>query len=93
MHWTTLVSAQDLAARLGEPGLVLVDCRHALSDADAGEAAQRIEQALGLESPLPGVFGPGQRLPAGHWRHYRESLAEEFALLAPVAARLGYPAE
>ena len=62
-------------------------------DADAGEAAQRIEQALGLESPLPGVFGPGQRLPAGHWRHYRESLAEEFALLAPVAARLGYPAE
>ena len=39
MHWATLVSAQDLAAHLGKPGLVLVDCRHALSDVDAGEAA------------------------------------------------------
>ncbi len=39
MHWTTLVSAQDLSARLGETGLVLVDCRHALSDPDAGQAA------------------------------------------------------
>ena len=37
MHWTTLVSAQDLAARLGEPGLVLVDCRHALSDAGSDD--------------------------------------------------------
>jgi thiosulfate/3-mercaptopyruvate sulfurtransferase len=39
MHWTTLVSAEDLAARLGQPGLVVVDCRHVLPDPDAGEAA------------------------------------------------------
>lgn len=62
-------------------------------DADAAEASRRIEQALGLESPLAGLSGTGERLPVGHWRHYRESLAEEFAVLAPVAARLGYPAE
>ncbi|WP_374602768.1 tetratricopeptide repeat protein [Arenimonas sp.] len=62
-------------------------------DADAGDAAGRIEQALGLETPLSGLSGPGRRLPAGHWRHYQDSLAAEFAVLAPVAARLGYPAE
>lgn len=62
-------------------------------DADAGEAAQRIEQALGLAEPLPGVMGRGTRFPTGHWRNYREAFAEEFARLAPVAARLGYPAD
>jgi hypothetical protein len=62
-------------------------------DADAGEAAQRIEQALGLGEPLPGVMGRGTRFPTGHWRNYREAFAEEFARLAPVAARLGYPAD
>lgn len=40
-HWTTVASAGDVAAALGQPGLVLVDCRHALSDPDAGEAAWR----------------------------------------------------
>lgn len=39
--WTTMISAHDLAAALGQPGLVLVDCRHALADPDAGEAAWR----------------------------------------------------
>ncbi|KFL36140.1 tetratricopeptide repeat protein [Arenimonas donghaensis] len=62
-------------------------------DTDAGAAAQQIEKALGLEAPLPGLFGTGRRLPAGHWRKYRETLADEFAALAPVVARLGYPAE
>ncbi|HEX5693107.1 MAG TPA: hypothetical protein VFY00_00620, partial [Arenimonas sp.] len=62
-------------------------------DADADSAAAKISQALGLENELTDLPGPGERLPAGHWRHYRESLAAEFAVLAPVAARLGYPAE
>ena len=39
--WTTIVSASELAAALGRPGLALVDCRHALADAGAGEAAWR----------------------------------------------------
>ena len=38
MNWTTLVSAETLAAALGQPGLVLVDCRHALADAEATAA-------------------------------------------------------
>lgn len=48
MNWTTLVQAQDLAAALGQAGLVLVDCRHVLADADAGERAWR-------EAHLPGA--------------------------------------
>ena len=39
--WTTIVSAGELAAVLGQPGLALVDCRHDLADPGAGEAAWR----------------------------------------------------
>ncbi|MCX7033739.1 MAG: sulfurtransferase [Arenimonas sp.] len=46
--WTTIVPPGALAAALGQPGLVLVDCRHALADADAGERAWR-------QSHLPGA--------------------------------------
>ncbi|HEU0154024.1 MAG TPA: tetratricopeptide repeat protein [Arenimonas sp.] len=62
-------------------------------DGDAGEVGALIEQALGLEQPLPGLRGPGLQLPDGHWRHYRDDFAEAFARLAPVAVRLGYPAD
>lgn len=50
MNWTHLVSAEDLAAALGDPELVLVDCRFVLAGADpaAGERAWR-------ESHLPGA--------------------------------------
>ena len=50
MNWTTLVSAEDLAAALGRPALVIVDCRHVLANADpgAGERAWR-------DSHLPGA--------------------------------------
>ena len=48
MNWTTLVSPEALAAALGQPGLVLVDCRHALADPDAGERAH-------AASHLPGA--------------------------------------
>lgn len=37
--WNTLVSAEDLARELGDPGLVVVDCRFSLANPDAGEAA------------------------------------------------------
>lgn len=47
-----------------------------------------------LRTPLPEVpaaaFGPA-RFPPGHWRRYAEALAEPFAMLRPVARRLGYP--
>jgi len=37
MNWSTLVQAESLAAALGAAGLVVVDCRHVLSDPGAGE--------------------------------------------------------
>jgi thiosulfate/3-mercaptopyruvate sulfurtransferase len=45
MNWTTLVSAEDLADRLGDPRLRIVDARFVLAgaDAEAGEAAWRKE--------------------------------------------------
>ena len=39
--WKTLVQAEELATRLGDRGLVIVDCRFALGDAGAGENAYR----------------------------------------------------
>lgn len=62
-------------------------------DGDAAEAAAAIEQALGLPQPLPGLHGRGAQLPTGQWRHYREAFADAFGRLAPVATRLGYPAD
>lgn len=46
--FTTLISTDDLARRLHDPALVLVDCRHNLSDVGAGERAFR-------DSHLPGA--------------------------------------
>lgn len=46
--WTTLVAAQDLAAALGREDLVVVDCRHALADPDAGRSAF-------LQAHIPGA--------------------------------------
>lgn len=45
---------------------------------------------LALPAPPPGLFGT-DRFPAGHWRIYAAPLAEAFAVLQPVARRLGYP--
>lgn len=39
--WTTLVSAEDLAAQLGRDDLVVIDARAALADPDGAEAAYR----------------------------------------------------
>jgi hypothetical protein len=40
--------------------------------------------------PAPASVGPAHFAP-GHWRNYRQALAEEFAALTPVALRMGYP--
>lgn len=48
MNWTALVSCEQLRAALGQPDLVLVDARFAMSDPQAGEAAH-------ARSRLPGA--------------------------------------
>ncbi|HBD20505.1 MAG TPA: hypothetical protein DC063_10795 [Arenimonas sp.] len=63
MNWTTLVSPEALAAALGQPGLVLVDCRHALADPDAGERAHAASHLPGagfahLDRDLSDPAGP-----------------------------------
>ncbi|RPE80051.1 tetratricopeptide repeat protein [Vulcaniibacterium tengchongense] len=60
---------------------------------DPAGIAQAIGEALQVRvAPAPApLFGP-PRLAAGRWRAYAEPLREAFALLAPVAQRLGYPA-
>jgi len=41
LPYSTLVSTEELARHLGDPGWVIVDCRHDLADVDAGERAYR----------------------------------------------------
>ncbi|KRG71996.1 tetratricopeptide repeat protein [Pseudoxanthomonas dokdonensis] len=95
-----LQSAQWLAAVLGQ----IADLDeanlypHVLLRLDGIEnnpqaIAASIGGALGgLTLPAPASVGPAY-FPAGHWREYTTALAEPFAVLAPVAARLGYPLE
>src|SRR5688500_14905631 len=87
--WTTLVSAETLAAALGDPQLVLVDARAMLSDPDAGERAWR-------ESHLPGARHvhlerelSDHAKPAALGRHP----LPEPAAFAATLARLGVRAE
>ncbi len=47
-HWTTLVSAEELAGALGRDDVIVVDTRVLLTDRDASEAAYR-------ESHIPGA--------------------------------------
>jgi thiosulfate/3-mercaptopyruvate sulfurtransferase len=47
-NWTTLVSAEELAAQLGRDGLVVIDARAGLADPDAGAAAY-------AQSHIPGA--------------------------------------
>jgi Flp pilus assembly protein TadD len=61
---------------------------------DDGVALAR-QLAEALPANLPAVqkeLGP-PRFPAGHWRDYRDALDDAFALLGPVAVRLGYAAD
>ena len=57
---------------------------------DPAAMAGLLEHAFGLPFPPVPSLGPAT-VPAGHWRKYTQVLAAEFAVLAPVAARLGYP--
>ncbi|GAB6195627.1 tetratricopeptide repeat protein [Lysobacter xanthus] len=79
------LEAQDLAPHR----IVRLD---GIQDDPAG-VAQALADALGVDVPVPPMasFGPG-RLASGHWQRFAGPLDEAFALLGPVAARLGYTA-
>ena len=61
--------------------------------ADPEAIALALADALGGQVPVPPAqaLGPA-RLPAGHWQRFAGPLDEAFAVLGPVAARLGYTA-
>ena len=52
--------------------------------------AQALGEALETVVPVPPTLG-APSFPQDHWRTYAQPLAEAFALLTPVAVRLGYP--
>ncbi len=71
-------------------------------DAEAPAAMQEIAAFADLPTapdPQPALKarrGPGRLpmlLPAGRWRAYRDELGAAFAVLTPLAERLGYPRE
>ncbi|GIZ52928.1 sulfurtransferase [Noviherbaspirillum aridicola] len=76
MRYTTLISAQELAARLSDPDWAVIDCRHDLASPDAGllayEAAHlpgarfaHLDRALSDKRPAPdGGFRGRHPLPA-----------------------------
>ena len=47
--YTTLISPAELAAHLGDPAWVIVDCRHNLADIDAGERVYRAAHIPGAQ--------------------------------------------
>ncbi|GAA4857416.1 tetratricopeptide repeat protein [Luteimonas vadosa] len=59
---------------------------------DPPALARLLGEALNTTLPEPpaGAFG-AQHFAPGRWRAYAEPLAEAFAILTPVARRLGYP--
>ncbi len=57
---------------------------------DPAVMAEHLGRLLGTRLPPAPTLGP-PRMPSGEWRHYRELMAPAFALLTPVAVRLGYP--
>ena len=67
--WTTVVDATTLAAALGQPDRVLVDCRHVLSDADAGERQWRTAHLPGAGHAHLDRDLSDHRKPASHGRH------------------------
>ena len=89
MNWTTLVSAETLAAALAAPDLVLVDCRHVLANADP-EGGERAWS----ESHLPGAGHvhldrdlSDHRKPASQGRHPLPEAADFRAVLARLGVR------
>jgi thiosulfate/3-mercaptopyruvate sulfurtransferase len=47
MSYQTLISTEDLAARLSDPDLVVFDCRHDLMDVEAGHRAWTVDHIPG----------------------------------------------
>lgn len=94
--WLSTVLGQYLEAEAADPARVSrLDADGLASDpAGFGEA---LAAACGLAAPPPAVVpapvAVPVELPAGSWRAYAEVLAPAFAALAPIAVRLGYPAE
>ncbi|MBW8367601.1 MAG: sulfurtransferase [Arenimonas sp.] len=88
-NWTTIVAPSDLAAALGQPGLVLVDCRHALADADAGERDWRASHLPGAGHAHLDRDLSDHRKPPSHGRHPLPE-AEDFNR---TLARLGVNAD
>ncbi|MGE8215491.1 invasion protein regulator [compost metagenome] len=52
--------------------------------------AEHLGRLFGTRFPPAPTLGPA-RMPSGEWRQYRQLMAPAFALLTPVAVRLGYP--
>jgi len=81
--WRTLVSAEDLSQALGDPGLVVVDCRFSLADTDGGEAAWR-------QAHIPGaVYAHLDRDLSDHRRHGKGQGRHPWPEAADFTARLG----
>ena len=83
MNWTTLVSAEQLAAQLGQSGLRLVDARFVLAagDADAGEQAWRHAHLPGAAYVHLDRDLSDHRKPAGEGRHPLPEAADFCAVL------------
>jgi len=87
-HWTTIVTPGDLAAALGQPDLVLVDCRHVLADAEAGEREWRASHLPGAGHAHLDRDLSDHRKPSSQGRHPLPE-AEDFNRML---ARLGITA-
>ncbi|MFY2764256.1 sulfurtransferase [Arenimonas sp. MALMAid1274] len=81
MNWTTLVTAADLAASLGAADLVVVDCRHVLADADAGEQTWRAGHLPGAGHVHLDRDLSDHRKPAAQGRHPLPDAADFTAVL------------
>jgi thiosulfate/3-mercaptopyruvate sulfurtransferase len=69
MNWTTLVSCEDVEAALGAPGLVIVDARFSIFDADAGERSWRQQRLPGAGYAHLDRDLSDHRKPASEGRH------------------------
>lgn len=86
-----LVRSLEQIARLHEQALYpCILLRIDGAENNPEELARRVGTAFGLETfPVLRQLPP-PRLPAGHWRQYRDVLGAAFNNLTPVAVRLGY---
>ena len=92
-QWQATALQYLLDAEAASPGRVT----WIRQDGEAAAEAARLSALLEVEVPADALAPPATGLPPafapGRWRAYREAFAEEFAILAPVAVALGYPAE